>query len=745
MKKSLYTLLIGTILLFTILTLSSSSAKLSPALTSKKIGYQIPAKKIKQLIKESTTPIYTINLSQFNINNQKQNPIETTQGINNALIWAKSNGYQAAYLPAGNYLISKDSNINMVGDFTFYMDDNTYLYKESNGYQGYVTLKISYPNNNVTIIGGHLVGDKDTHDYSSGGPHEGGAGIIVAGSKNVTIQNVETSNFTGDGLSTGGVFRFIQWFNQNNFENGTLDNNGNPTQDNSYIRTKNFIDITNPFIKEKGAFSLELQENMNVIFYDTYFYDDNNHFISKVTNTRYKYQDTPVPVNATKAKLVFKQSNLITRLGLYAHVTGENITLNNCFSHDNRRQGLTIGGASYNVLVQNCTFQDMKGTAPQSGIDIEGENMGISKINIQNNLFKHNGRNIVVADGAWIQIHDNVLDGTTYAANLTIWERSYIVDTFNNTLIDSGVYLRGSTTTMKNTVIKAINASNIDNIIFDQGVRLDNVTFYNAGIRIFSNDNSATPTLGALISNTTLTLDNNYQSSAPLQVMGKIIATNLTINGHGNLGSIIMPNGTNPDDSTFTNMKVLNMDSEYGAILGKGTYKDCTFEVTPTNQIGVSGLTISTGTILKNTTFKLSSPFRIQNRNASTDDTIIDNCRFTFLANTSSVGLNSPFNIQSAGGNVIVKNSTINYNPTIISRPLIIIGDPFYGKGDNALSKVSFINNIINSSAKNAVGIQVYKGNKNPFIHEFIKNTFYNSILKASTSDIQQSNKFSTK
>ncbi|WP_256580251.1 hypothetical protein, partial [Pseudomonas sp. GP01-A3] len=45
---------------------------------------------------------------------------------------------------------------------------------------------------------------KNTHQYNGGGTHEWGFGIQIRGSKNVTIKNVELSNFTGDGILLSG-------------------------------------------------------------------------------------------------------------------------------------------------------------------------------------------------------------------------------------------------------------------------------------------------------------------------------------------------------------------------------------------------------------------------------------------------------------------------------------------------------------------------------------------------------------
>ena len=49
--------------------------------------------------------IYLIELDRFNIYNNNTNATETTIGINNAIIYAKENGYTGAKLPQGHYAV----------------------------------------------------------------------------------------------------------------------------------------------------------------------------------------------------------------------------------------------------------------------------------------------------------------------------------------------------------------------------------------------------------------------------------------------------------------------------------------------------------------------------------------------------------------------------------------------------------------------------------------------------------------
>ena len=48
---------------------------------------------------------YVIELDEFNISNDNNNAKETTEGINNALKYAKNQGYKIVKLPEGHYAI----------------------------------------------------------------------------------------------------------------------------------------------------------------------------------------------------------------------------------------------------------------------------------------------------------------------------------------------------------------------------------------------------------------------------------------------------------------------------------------------------------------------------------------------------------------------------------------------------------------------------------------------------------------
>jgi parallel beta-helix repeat protein len=85
----------------------------------------------------------------------------------------------------------------------------------------------------------------------------------------------------------------------------------------------------------------------------------------------------------------------------------ENITIRDCVAFDNHRQGISVISA-VNLLVENCTFANTSGTAPESGVDIEPDTPRQRLVNI---LFK----NCVFEDnhGHEIALYLKQMDHTT--------------------------------------------------------------------------------------------------------------------------------------------------------------------------------------------------------------------------------------------------------------------------------------------------------------------------------------------
>ena len=119
-----------------------------------------------------------LELNRWNAKNDGTDAVNTSQGINNALKWASQQGYTEVVLPKGTYLIDKNKPIEPQSYLTLNLNGAT-LKMETNNLTGYAI--VSFCKNQVysRVTNGIIQGDKDTHDYSSGGTHEGGYGVAV--------------------------------------------------------------------------------------------------------------------------------------------------------------------------------------------------------------------------------------------------------------------------------------------------------------------------------------------------------------------------------------------------------------------------------------------------------------------------------------------------------------------------------------------------------------------------------------
>ena len=83
----------------------------------------------------------------------------------------------------------------------------------------------------------------------------------------------------------------------------------------------------------------------------------------------------------------------------------EDVTLRDCVADSNHRQGVSVISA-VNLTIENCTFSNTSGTAPEAGIDLEPDepNQRLQNIVIRNSTFENN-------EGHEMLVYLNRLDG----------------------------------------------------------------------------------------------------------------------------------------------------------------------------------------------------------------------------------------------------------------------------------------------------------------------------------------------
>lgn len=146
--------------------------------------------------------IYVIDNAAFGIRSDKTAAEATTNGINNAIEYAKKEGYNVVKLPKGDYLIHcigttdwyPENGIFVPTNMTLDLTDAR-LHVAPNTSKHYALIQIDHVEN-AKVIGGRLIGDRAQQSNS----YFAGYGIQVIASRNVTIQDVTIEGMTGSGM-----------------------------------------------------------------------------------------------------------------------------------------------------------------------------------------------------------------------------------------------------------------------------------------------------------------------------------------------------------------------------------------------------------------------------------------------------------------------------------------------------------------------------------------------------------------
>ncbi|KAA8997569.1 right-handed parallel beta-helix repeat-containing protein [Paenibacillus spiritus] len=554
------------------------------------------------LAKADSSPaggLYAADLAKWSIYNNGSHAPETTKGINEALAWAHGQGYKGLALPSGTYLIDKDSRINMVSDMTFQLPADAVLQKETNGRERYELMYLGYGVQNVTLQGGVYKGDRDTHDYTkkdnpyTAGTHESGFGIALEGASNVVIDGVKTVNFTGDGIIVGGVGQLIKDVYPDGFVSGGLDAQGRPVKNAAKIRTRDPIPLTNDMLKQERKFEISNTVNLPGWF-EANFYNKEGKWLKKVTA---KIRDSvAIPDGAVSVHLVFTQASAPKGyLELWSRVVSENVVIQNSESANNRRQGVTVGGAD-RVRITNSVFHDMKGTAPQSGIDVEGgygENGYLNtNILIDNNEFYNNASyDVILYDG-----RQATVSGNHFASKGVIGLA--VAPPFQTAAVQ-GNHFDGTRILAYHDAVFTDNRLN-DSYTYFEGpnIAIDGMEVVNGQLSV-----SAKTAFGVSVKNVDIRITDKkdgglFVNGQPIQV------TNATITGEPKLRSF---GGSAAAGSVFTNLKVLGYSGVYGLSLPPGKYVDSRFEAAEGGSFGTLSAALPGAYTFERTTFVTNS------------------------------------------------------------------------------------------------------------------------------------------
>ena len=400
------------------------------------------------------TKEYLIDLKKFNISNDCKNPVETSNGINQALQDAKTAGANKIVFPKGTYLISETLPVVLDHKDTIIDLNGATLQINTNGLPRYAVIEIVNGAENLRLTNGTLRGDKDTHDYKTEkGTHEWGAGIKFVSGRNLEVDHILSCNMTGDGVASdnsgartrpellASIFYSIY---AKDLEQGAFSEKGDKVESNEKIRLIKPRDVTKcggefefgylggysgyPFIKGR--------------VYQAYFYGPDMKFVEK--KKCLQYRKVQIPEGAKFMNLEFNQPEISDIPAHEGAAKGEWIArINNFkpptdvhFHHNqlsqNRRTGMAFSGGQKWIIEDNL-FDGNKGTNPGYGVDFEDGWELMQDIVFRNNKFKGNPGDLVVCAGS-----EFLIEGNEFEKNMVIHARAHNY-TFRKNKVTGGI------------------------------------------------------------------------------------------------------------------------------------------------------------------------------------------------------------------------------------------------------------------------------------------------------------------
>ncbi|MBS4179134.1 right-handed parallel beta-helix repeat-containing protein [Lederbergia citrea] len=517
---------------------------------------------------------YQLDLSKWGVFNDGTHPKETTKGFNEALKWAQREGYTTFYVPAGTYLVSKglsdsdpEARINMVSNMTFLLDDKAVIQKETNGYEIYSTLFLDSEVENVTIKGGTLRGDRDTHDYSqqgeaTEGTHEWGNGIDTAGAKNIVVDSVKIERFTGDGIEIGGEVIYGGYITGDDLEIGGINDNGELIEQNGKIRSNNYDvqNFNNPIYKNPHYRNVMMWIPDGVDGnYDIFFYEKDGSFIKAERDLHFNstWGYSLIPDDVDFFRVVFNShSTKGVEVNRMTVAITTNMTIKNCDIGNNRRQGITVG-ASDDIKIIDNEIHHTHGIAPESGIDIEPGFFPAINTLIKGNQFLNNKIHMVFAYGGNAIVEENyfgpnVGGGVGFSIN-----PEYHGATVRKNKFESSNFVTWGNTEFLNNTLQLSSA------VFDGGsdVNIDGIEGVDSSLSFTQTESD-----GIKVSNVTLT-SSGQDIQGGIAVYGKPLKMkDITLQGNNYFS------GDGNSDSEYHHINFINTP-EISLALGK--YNDC--------------------------------------------------------------------------------------------------------------------------------------------------------------------------
>lgn len=437
---------------------------------------------------------YRIDLTEFGIYNDGTHAAETTAGINDAIAWAMTEGYNHVLLPGGHYMVRLDpatfSAIIVPSGLHFEMAQDCVVEMEGNSSPNYNVFQLKGVHD-CKITGGTIVGDKETHVYEIYVGFERG-GVNPDGSLNsdpnwIRSEVLDRYEHPGllstfrlwntNGLAVSGYYfyqykdsvssaNFVDYRNNGQFAPGAPTGRGwflNPdmSANNKMIFAINItgLGLTDPDI---AALGMKI-DNM-------YYTHEGGHGIGLYGANHILIDDVEIYACAGDGIMVGVQQHHLDPNDYTQEEMGQHITIRNCDIHHCRRQGISLCGSNdvyvYNNEIHHIGLDEdgvtsdfRNGTAPMFGIDVEsmvGESnipfrtpdqpIGLElnhRIYISNNhIYSNYKGHFVNCDGYYITLENNTFEGYN-VGGVCSYPNYRFIQYLNNTFIECELWVQG--------------------------------------------------------------------------------------------------------------------------------------------------------------------------------------------------------------------------------------------------------------------------------------------------------------
>ncbi len=376
----------------------------------------IQPSQIYNAVLTNSSPPWTISN-----NNNTNAAAQTTAGLTAMLRWASSNNYRKVVLPPGGiYVLDENVPVHMATKLTLDMNGATFKLRPSAVDNTVMMQIVNCDDSHVT--NGIFEGDRLTHLYDTNNISSAEAvnGILMGmGAQYSSFENVQVkevagygSNTTYDGYDTNGNkisphFAGAVTIPTTAFTLGEIDDNGNFTS-NSVIRvaTQNAISVTN-FTDSDNFFQFGRYLGFQAMdagswVYKASFYDQSTNFIETIEGHMYRRMYIPDQAKFVRFTVYggpltdFRNPGAISRLGypsgnlsMFRFYQPYNCAFKGIQHNDIRTAGMVPGGF-YNLLVEDCTFDNCGAEITKCAFDAEDGWDMMQDLTFRNNTFYTN-------------------------------------------------------------------------------------------------------------------------------------------------------------------------------------------------------------------------------------------------------------------------------------------------------------------------------------------------------------------